>query len=84
MGLLMFHVEFSILCLITFIGVRSVFREQISRIRTDGKKKIGIRKYFCFLCPLINIAMVLTVCYVAFCSDETAERINENRGRRDE
>ena len=77
MGLLVFHVEFSILCLITFIGVRSVFRERISRFTKGKKKRIRIRKYLGLFCPLLNIAIVMTMCYMAFCSDETAERINK-------
>lgn len=60
MWLLKLHIAFSILCLLTFVGFKTVFREMILENGYESnKKKAGIKSYWVFFIPLLNIAFVL-------------------------
>lgn len=60
MWLLKLHIAFSILCLLTFVGFRTVFKDLILENGYEpSKKKAGIGSYWVFFIPLLNIAFVL-------------------------
>lgn len=59
MWLLKLHFSTSILCLLTFIGFRKVFREQILKNGYTPAKKKHISGYFIFFVPLLNACSVL-------------------------
>ena len=61
MFLLKFHFSFSILCLLTFIGFRTVFHDLIIK---NGYKKSEKRKlsgYLIFFIPILNIISVFVL-----------------------
>ena len=55
MWLLKLHFAISVLCLITFIGFREVFREQILKNGYIPAKKKRISGYLIFFVPILNI-----------------------------
>lgn len=62
MWLLKLHFSISILCLLTFVGFRGVFREQIlNNGYVPTEKKRSISRYFIFFIPLLNVASVLVL-----------------------
>lgn len=65
MWLLKLHFSISILCLITFIGFRSVFRDSIKEngwLDKETKPKTSGIGYLMFFVPLMNIlCIVLTL-----------------------
>lgn len=62
MWLIRLHIAISILCLITFVGFKSVFKESI---RNNGwlseKKKKNVFAWLVFFVPIMNILMILAV-----------------------
>lgn len=61
MWLLKLHFSISILCLLTFIGFRGVYREQIFNNGYVPIKKKHISGYFIFFIPLLNVGSVLVL-----------------------
>ena len=62
MWLLKLHIAISILCLLTFVGFKSVFKDKIKEHGySTNEKKSTILDYWVFLIPLLNIAMTITV-----------------------
>lgn len=62
MWLLKLHFSISVLCLITFIGFRSVYKQTIKDngwIDDETKKKKSIFTYFIFFVPIMNILFVI-------------------------
>jgi hypothetical protein len=55
MWLLNFHLSVSVLCLITILGIKCIFNEQI---KENGYKKEGrnkLRNFLIFFIPIFNI-----------------------------
>lgn len=73
MWLLKFHLAFSILCLITFLGFRMVFRQQIiNNGWADGEKqKRKMNGYLLFFVPILNVLTV--VLYIVMISVKKAD-----------
>lgn len=62
MWLLKLHFAVSVLCLITFIGFRTVFREVIKDngwFNEDKKRKKILTGYLVFFVPILNIFSVI-------------------------
>ena len=62
MWLLKLHFSISVLCLLTFIGFRAVFKDQIKEngyLQKNNKK--GFSSWLFFLVPILNIFLVVTL-----------------------
>lgn len=85
MWLLKLHFSISVLCLITFIGFRNVYRETVKDngwIDDEIKKKKSISVYFMFFVPIMNIIMVILefmmICVKKKDFDKMCEEAKEN------
>lgn len=76
MWILNFHIAFSILCMLTFGGFRTVFKEQIIKngYKSKGKKKPFIFIMWIFFIPFLN---VFTLIALFLMITKTKEEIDE-------
>ena len=77
MWLLKLHLAFSILCILTFVGFSTVFKETI---RNNGyavsENKKQITAYLMFFVPLLNIlAVIVLLVMVGVKKEELDEQI---------
>lgn len=76
MWLLKFHIAFSLLCQLSFIGVVVAFKDRLRRFQTEPKgKKKKYLYWLMFFCPGINVIFTIVVWIMAFCDDTTVELI---------
>lgn len=64
MWLLKLHFSISVLCLLTFIGFKVVFKQLIKDngwIGDEKRKRKSILSYFIFFIPLMNVIMVIVM-----------------------
>ena len=64
MWLLKLHFSISVLCLLTFIGFKVVFKQLIKEngwIGDEKRKRKRILSYFIFFIPLMNVIMVIVM-----------------------
>lgn len=63
MWLLKLHFAISVLCLLAFIGFRTVGNESIKNngYIDDEKKKKGVAAYWMFFIPILNIICVIVL-----------------------
>ena len=64
MWLLKLHFSISVLCLLTFIGFKVVFKQLIKDngwIGDEKRKRKSILNYFIFFIPLMNVIMVIVM-----------------------
>lgn len=64
MWLLKLHFSISVLCLLTFIGFKVVFKQLIKEngwIGDEKRKRKSILSYFIFFIPLMNVIMVIVM-----------------------
>lgn len=62
MWLLKLHFSISILCMLTFAGFKSVYKQQMKEngwINEENKKKKSIFAYFMFFVPIMNVLFVV-------------------------
>lgn len=62
MWLLKLHFSISALCMLTFIGFKSVYKQQMKEngwIDEEKKKKKSTFAYFMFFVPIMNILFVI-------------------------
>lgn len=62
MWLLKLHFSVSVLCMLTFIGFKSVFKQQVKDngwIDENKKEKKNIFSYFMFFVPIMNVLLVI-------------------------
>lgn len=62
MWLLKLHFSISVLCLITFLGFRAVYKQQMKDngwLDEEKKKKKSTFAYFVFFVPIMNILAVI-------------------------
>lgn len=76
MWLLKLHFSISVLCLLTFLGFRMVYKEQVkdNGYVPDEKKKKGISVYFIFFVPILNILSVITLLMMIAMKKEDLEK----------
>lgn len=76
MWLLKLHFSISALCLLTFLGFRMVYKEQIKNNGhvPDEKKKKGISAYFIFFVPILNILSVIALLMMIAMKKEDFEK----------
>lgn len=63
MWLLKLHFSISVLCLLTFLGFKMVYGEQVKKngYVPDEKKKKSLSFYFIFFVPVLNILSVVVL-----------------------
>lgn len=64
MWLLKLHFSISVLCILTFIGFKSVYKQQIKDngwVDEEKKKEKVIFSYFAFFVPIMNVLLVFIV-----------------------
>lgn len=69
MWLLKLHFSISVLCMLTFIGFKSVYKQQMKDngwIDEEKKKKKSIFAYFMFFVPIMNILFVIIMFLMIF------------------
>lgn len=74
-----FHITFSILCMITFLGFAIAFKNQIKKnwnIEDKGMKK-NLNLLFFFV-PILNVLIVLCVFIMIGCTKEELEEFMKN------
>lgn len=62
MWLLKLHFSISVLCMLTFIGFKAVYKQQMKDngwIDGEEKKKKSIFAYFMFFVPIMNVLFVI-------------------------
>ena len=88
MWLLKLHFAISVLCLITFFGFNSVFKEQI---KANGwkddkdKKKSKISGYLIFFVPIMNfIAVLIIFLMIGMKKEDFYKMAEENKKKNEE
>ena len=75
MWLLRFHFAISVLCLITFIGFRTVYDDAIKENGwVDEKKKKTLSAWLIFFVPLMNILSVACLFMMIFVKKQDFEK----------
>lgn len=62
MWLLKLHFSISVLCMLTFIGFKAVYKQQMKDngwIDEEKKKKKSVFSYFMFFVPIMNVLFVI-------------------------
>lgn len=80
MWLLKLHFSISVLCLLTFLGFRMVYKEQVkdNGYVPNEKKKKGISFYFIFFVPILNILSVFALLMmIAMKKDDLEKKCEE-------
>lgn len=81
MWLLKFHLAVSILCWMTFVGFRTVFKDTIVKngYQSSEKKK---RVHWIFFVPLLNVGVVLVLLVmITMTKKELDKWIEEHKGK---
>lgn len=78
MWLLNFHLAFSILCLITFLGSRAIYKDVIRKNgwKNEEEEKKESLAAFCFV-PVINVMAVILVFVMAGMTKEKFDQMVE-------
>lgn len=78
MWLLKFHISVCILCWIAVGAMKIIFSDKYKRYQCKQKAKPGER-IMTYICPIVNVMLVLGLLYMAFASDEFVKKINEEQ-----
>lgn len=78
MWLLKLHIAISVLCLLSSIGVKIVFKDRLKRFQRDQAKKTRYRNGLLFFCPVINVGLTVGFWYMALCDDTEAQLLMLN------
>lgn len=80
MWLLKLHISFVFLCWIALNAMRIIFRDKYKRFKTVGDKPSLWERFIVYICPILNVILVLGALFMAFAPDEIVDEINEARG----
>ena len=84
MWLLKLHFAISVLCLLTFIGFKTVFKEQILKNGYISSKKKHLSGYFIFFIPLLNVASVMLLFVMIVTKKKDFDQWCEEHGSKEE
>lgn len=76
MWLLKLHIAISILCWLTIMIMRILFKERYKRYKRTGKAKF-VKRILVYICPVLNVLIAISFFIMAFASDDFADRINK-------
>ncbi len=76
MWLLKLHFSISVLCLLTFLGFRMVYKEQVkdNGYVPDEKRKKSPTSYFIFFVPILNLLSVIAFLMMIAMKKEDLEK----------
>lgn len=81
MWLLKLHFAISILCILTFVGVKAVFKEQVKNngysAEGDNKKKPSI--WIIFFTPILNVLIILVLFVMITVKKEDLDELYEDK-----
>ncbi len=85
MWLLRLHFAISVLCLITFLGFRAVYKQQIkdNGWGGDNKKKKSIGALFIFFVPIMNIISAILILVMASMKKSDFDKAVEESKKKD-
>lgn len=76
MWILKVHIAISVLCWLSTVTMKIIFKEQYERY--GAIKRGGILKRIAiYICPIFNIVATFTFAVMAFLPDETAEKLRK-------
>lgn len=78
MRLLKFHISVCILCWISVRSMKIIFSDKYKRYRSKQKAKLS-KRIVMYICPIVNVMLVLGFLYMALASDELVEEINKRQ-----
>ena len=78
MWLLKFHISVCILCWIAVRAMKIIFFNRYKRYKCREKAKPGERLMM-YVCPIVNVIVVVGLLYMAFAPDEFAEEMNRRQ-----
>lgn len=80
MWLLKFHISVCVLCWIATVSMKILFKDRYKRYHT-GKKKAKIsEQILVYVCPIVNVAVVVGLLYMAFAPDSFVDEVNKGKG----
>lgn len=78
MWLLEFHISVCVLCWIAVRTMRVIFSDRYKRYKKKEKSKQS-KRLMMYICPIVNVMLVLGFLYMALASDELVEEINKRQ-----
>lgn len=78
MWLLKFHISVCILCWIAVRAMKIIFSDKYKRYQCKKKAKLSER-IMTYICPIVNVMLVLGLLYMAFAPDEFVEEMNRRK-----
>lgn len=87
MWLLKLHFSISVLCLITFIGFKEVFKQSVKDngwIDDETKKKKKLSGYLIFFVPILNVLVVILEFMMISVKKKDFEQMCENAKKNSE
>lgn len=80
MWLLKLHISICVLCWIALNAMGIIFRDKYKRFKVVGAKLSLWKRFLAYICPILNVILVLGALFMAFAPDELVDEINEVRG----
>jgi amino acid permease len=80
MWLLKFHISVCVLCWLAIKSMKIIFRDSYARYKKSSQKSKRSDRFFVYVCPVLNVMLVLGALFMAFTPDELVDEINEVRG----
>ena len=76
MWILKLHIAVSILCWLSTVTMKIIFKEQYERY--GSKKKRGrLKRLAIYICPVFNVVAAFVFAALAFLPDETVEELKK-------
>lgn len=76
MWILKLHIAISVLCWISIVTMKVIFKEQYERYG-DKKKGGRLKRIAIYLCPVFNVVAAVIFAVLAFLPDETVEKLKK-------
>lgn len=81
MWLIKLHIAICILCWLTSMIMRVLFKESYKRYKTSGKAKLT-KAILVYICPVLNVLVTGGLFILAFAPDDFVDWFNEEENRK--